>query len=167
MTVSQLCAWLLADHGIQVSEVTVRKLLRSQLEQRAEVAKVVLREQLGKSLLTDVDRLEKHARQLDQMADDIFVKASAEAAFLKGTERDEPIWVDGREVYAKLAEQLRKITETKLKYSGAEEVAPRAERLTEEEAAQIVREEFGDGGAFEPPMTGHAEGARADDPTRK
>ena len=120
-TLREIAAWLKSDHGVECSHVSVQRIVKRAKIERAEVTRAVLQEKLGKSVTTDVDRLEKHARQLDKMADDIYAKVAADATFLKGPERDEPTWVDGRETYAKLAEQLRKITETKLKYSGAEE----------------------------------------------
>jgi len=98
-TTRRISAWLLSDHGVTVTHHPVAKLLREHRSERADTAKTIVREKLGKTLTADLDRLEKHAAKLDRMAD-----------ALEG----EP------ELYCKAVEQLRKITDTKLHYAGAD-----------------------------------------------
>lgn len=115
-----VAAWLKDKHGIEVSHVTVGRMVKRLRSERADIAKAVIREKLGTSLTTDLDRLEKHARQLDELADDCFGRIKSDATFAKGHDKTgEPIYVDGHDTYAKLVEQIRKITDTKLDYSGA------------------------------------------------
>lgn len=102
LTTRQIAAWLKDRHGVETSHKSVAKVLARTRSERSEVAKVVLREKLGGSLTTDIDRLEKHASKLDTLADS--------AAEIKEFDS-----------YARLVEQLRKITDTKLHYSGAGE----------------------------------------------
>jgi hypothetical protein len=98
----KIAAWIETDKGKKVGYVSVARLLKNRRGERAEVAKIVLREKLGSSLTTDIDRLERHASTLDRLA---MARAAA----------------GDDEVYAKLVEQLRKITDTKLHFSGAGE----------------------------------------------
>lgn len=97
LTTRQIASWLKSSHSIDTTYKTVAKLLARTRTARADVAKVVLREKLGSSLTTDIDRLEMLA---------------AEAVIRAGKCLDDEVW-------CKLAEQVRKITDTKLQYSGA------------------------------------------------
>jgi len=85
--------------GVTASHNAVAKLLRHAREERSEVAKVVVREELASTLTADIGRLEHLVRNT----------------------MDRIVGAESNDVYCKLAEQARKIIETKLKYSGAAE----------------------------------------------
>ena len=68
-TTRRTAAWLLTEHGVTVTHHTVARLLREHRSERADTAKTIVREKLGKTLTADLDRLEKHAAKLDRMAD--------------------------------------------------------------------------------------------------
>jgi len=99
-TTREISAWLAEEHGISVSHVTVGKFLRAAREERADVAKNVLREKLSGSLTSDIDRLERFARK---------------CAILANKNKHDP------KAFVMLVGELRKITDTKLHYSGADE----------------------------------------------
>lgn len=122
-TTRRIAEWLHEVHKVETSHKTVANLLNRIQAERAPIAKAVVRQTIAKSINVDLERMEKHARQLDELADDCFAKIKAEAFFAKNGS-DGPVFVEGREVYAKLVEQIRKITDTKLHYSGAEEPDP-------------------------------------------
>lgn len=132
-TSRHIADWLLSEHGVKTSHITVCHLLRRANAERASIAKSVLREKLRSSLTTDLDRLEKHAQQLDALADRSYAGADADGG--------------EREVYAKLVEQIRKITDTKLHYSGADQ--PDELPTTERDYAELIREKFGSDSSFE------------------
>jgi hypothetical protein len=92
--------------GIKASYKAVGRLLQELRAQRAEVAKAVVREELSTTLTADVRRLER------------LVKKTL-ARIRKGVDAD---------TFCKLAEQARKLIETKLKHSGAAEPDGEASR---------------------------------------
>lgn len=120
LTTRQIAAWLKEAHGVSTTYKSVARLLSRTRGERAEVAKVVLREKLGKSLTKDVDRLEKWAANIDELCVEAFEAIKGGKDFAR-MGKDGPIFVEGRETLAKLVEQLRKVTDTKLHFSGAEE----------------------------------------------
>lgn len=95
--------WLKAEHSAEAdfSYSVLTAFMRAIEAERAEVAQQVLRKQLQSSLTKDLERLEKHARKIDQKADQY-----------ADTEQ-------GRE-YLQMVEQLRKLVDLKLHYSGAD-----------------------------------------------
>lgn len=94
----QIVAWLLATHEVSTSHTTVSKLLAKRRTERADVAKAVVREQLGKSLNADIARLE-------EIRADLAKRASGAA--------------DTRD-FVKLTELELKAIDRKLHYSGAD-----------------------------------------------
>lgn len=86
-------------HGCKTTHTAVQRLLKELRKDRAEVAKAVVREELAPALTNDLRRLERLAKRCANRAarctDDV--------------------------VFTKLVDELRKITETKLKFSGADE----------------------------------------------
>lgn len=95
-----LSAWLLGTHQVKISGRALRLRLARTRTERADVAKAVVRETLGKSIGTDLDRLERLARKAEKLA--------------KKNEHVPDLWV-------KLADTVRKISETKLHFSGADQ----------------------------------------------
>lgn len=63
-----IAAWLLAEHGVKVTHQAVAHLLRQTRQTRAEVAKVVVREQLSKSVISDLGRLEREQRRMERLS---------------------------------------------------------------------------------------------------
>jgi IS30 family transposase len=98
----QIAAWLLSQHAVTTSHKTVAKLLARRRSERADVAKSVVREQLGKSLNADIARLEEIRADLAKRA-----QTAAKDDNLTG--------------YAKLTELELKAIDRKLHYSGADE----------------------------------------------
>lgn len=88
-----------AEHGHKTTYSTVARLLKELRKDRADIAKAVVREELAPALTRDLRRLER------------FAKRCANRAHRCGDDI----------VFAKLVDELRKITETKLKFSGANE----------------------------------------------
>jgi hypothetical protein len=97
----RIAQWLGDDHGIKISFQAIAQLLEKTRTTRADVAKAVVREKLVPQVAGDIELLAKHQAKLDQIADSL-----AES---------EP------ELYFKAVEQLRKVTDTKLHYSGADQ----------------------------------------------
>lgn len=95
----RIAAWLFTAHKVQISGTAIRKRLTQTRTDRADVAKVIVREVLGKSIPEDLARLERLALKAEKLAGDC--------------EHDPALW-------AKLADQVRKFTETKLHFSGAD-----------------------------------------------
>lgn len=100
----ELSQWLRDTKGIDASYKSVQRLLKSKHAERAEVSKAVLRQELGKTVLTDIERLEKHAAALDSKAD-----ALAKA---KGDKN--------LRAYVHVVGELRKVTHTKLHFAGGD-----------------------------------------------
>lgn len=92
---------LLSDYGIKCSAACVLDLINKTRKERGEIAKAVLRRKLAGSLLRDLYRLECQKKVLLKQ-----IKLNAGDAKLQAT----------------LIDTLRKLTETTLKYSGADEV---------------------------------------------
>lgn len=85
--------------GVTASHNAVAKLLKQLRTERADIAKAVVREELSTTLTADVRRLER------------LVKKTL-AKIRKCTNDD---------LYCRLVEQCRKLIDTKLKHSGADE----------------------------------------------
>lgn len=84
--------------GVTASHNAVAKLLKQLRSDRAEVAKAVVREELSTTLAVDVRRLERLVKKL-------LARIQKSPANLE---------------LCKLAEQVRKLIDTKLHYSGAD-----------------------------------------------
>lgn len=96
----QISEWLAKEHNVTASYVTVSRWLKRRRNERADIAKAVVREKIAGSVTRDVDRLE------------LFVKKAMRIA--KKNEHDPIVW-------AKVAEQVRKFTEAKLKACGLDQ----------------------------------------------
>jgi hypothetical protein len=108
-TTRQLSAWLLEAHAVDASHAAVARLLAKHRDARADIAKSVVRENLARTLTTDLDVLAKHVAKLDALAD-----RSADG---------EP------EFYLKAVEQLRKLVDTRLHYAGADQPDTQSDEL--------------------------------------
>ena len=113
----KISKWLQDAHGVSASFKTVARLLTKTKPERQAIAREVVREKLAGSVGLDVDRLERHAAQLDEVANGYFEAVKKGINFaIKGARGD--IYVEGGESYAKVVDQLRKVTETKLAHAG-------------------------------------------------
>ena len=112
----QLASWLSATHGIVICARAVRKRVAQVRLDRAEATKAIVREKLAREVPDDLARLEVMAAKAWSMA--------------KKNEKDPKVW-------ALLVEQVRKITETKLHFSGAD--VPDDSLTTLAAAAQRLR----------------------------
>lgn len=123
----------IADHlgtlGIKTTHAAVGRLRRERREERSEIAKEVVREQLAPTLTADVRRLER------------LVKAAMNRVRGKG-----PNSRPDDDAFCKLAEQARKLIDTKLKYSGAADEGPPLNadlsKLTEAELERVAAGDF-------------------------
>lgn len=104
-TTRQIASWL-AARGVKVSKSSVANLLKARRTERSEVAKTVVREKLAATLTPDLDIIGKHIDILDG-------KAIALAKAAKNV-RLIPLWLA-------TVEQLRKMIDMRLRYSGAGE----------------------------------------------
>lgn len=95
----EIAEHLECEHGIKVHFTNVARLCRKFRKERTEISKAVLRETIGSNLTRDLLRLENLSknllRRLKKCTDD--------------------------SVAIRLIEELRRLVETKLKYSGADE----------------------------------------------
>lgn len=123
LTTRELSAWLLSEHKVKASHVAVANLLARTRTERADAAKAIVRTELAKTLPTDLAIITKHILRLDRIADEC-------------TDLVE---------YRRNVEQLRKLIDTKLHYSGADqpdesmaEIAAIGQRVASRLAAQIA-----------------------------
>jgi len=128
---------LQTEHGLKVSAKTVERLLRRIRKVRAEVTKAVVREALAPGLTRDIQRLEqlvrKTMRRIPGAADDF--------------------------AYCKLVEQVRKLVETKLHYSGADQPDDSGMTADVAKARALANQFFG--GAVAPNGDGVCESGEA------
>jgi hypothetical protein len=96
----KIAEWLGTEHGIRVSFQAVAQMLEKTRDERADIAKTVVREKLAAQLCPDLDILGKWLAKLDAVAEDL--------------------GVSDPELLLKYVEQIRKIIDTKLHYSGAD-----------------------------------------------
>jgi hypothetical protein len=94
-----LAGWLRSAHGITITGRAVRKRIAEVQRERADVAKVIVRETLTREIPDDLARLERIAADAYKMA--------------QGHKKDPKLW-------CLLMEQVRKVSETKLHFSGAD-----------------------------------------------
>lgn len=104
LTTRAIAAWLKETHNVDTSHKTVAKLIARHRAERADVAKAIVREQLGKTVNADIARLEQ-----------IRAGLAKRAAKAKGPE------------FAKLTELELKAIDRKLHYAGADTEDPERE----------------------------------------
>jgi hypothetical protein len=106
---SERCAtWLANTHGVKVTGRAVRALAQRTRTERADVAKATARGAIARRLPADLEVLARRTRALRR----IVLKLEREV------ERDGPEHVD---LYLRALEQLRKMLDMTLKFSGAAE----------------------------------------------
>lgn len=110
-TTREIAAWL-AEKGVQVSHKTVAKLLARHREERADVAKVVVREELQKTLPSDLRRLEEIRADLQDEADGLKDKKTGKVP------------ANERGSYLQLRRAELDTIRVKLHFSGADDEGP-------------------------------------------
>lgn len=120
----QIADWLKTEHGVDVSHAAVRKRLAATRTDRAEAAKLVVRETLSRTLGEDI-------RCLDELRIEAVRRCKAAP--------DDKTW-------ALLADQARKLIDTKLHYSGADQPDdPKLSGLADFLGTVLRAESAGDG----------------------
>ena len=112
-----IAEWLKEEHDIAANFTTVARLLNKLRAERSDIAKVVVREYLAPSLTNDLQYLEKLRQRIDER--------------ICGNPDDKTL--------CKLAAEARKIIETKLKYSGADDDDKAKTRPDDDPLVQIVK----------------------------
>lgn len=100
-TLDRLADWLKTEHGIEISHQAISKRLSQARTVRADIAKNVVRDVLGKSLQSDLECVETQRQTLVELLD--VWQRTNHALYLKGLDR------------------LHKLTDLKLHYSGADQ----------------------------------------------
>lgn len=120
-TTRKIAAWLHEVHNVKTSHNTVANVLNRIQEERAPIAKAVVRRALEKSLHPGLAQLDTHRDQLAELAQDTYLAIKNDVHFMKRGSADEPISVEGRELFSKIVEQHRKLVDTQVHHSGADE----------------------------------------------
>jgi hypothetical protein len=117
----RISEWLKTEHAVTASHNAVAKFLAKHREERADVAKAIVREKLGQTVTSDIDELEaarKRAREIEAEA------MVGEVVMRNG----KPVMVDGKplripdhELALKAIKLETDILDKKLHYSGAGE----------------------------------------------
>ncbi len=109
----EICDWLETTHGVRVSPNAIRKKLAKGRADREVIAKAVVRERIVKTVTSDIDQLDRDTRRLKRLATSLYKLALRK-----------PLAEVGRtttsQVYAAIVEQVRKLVDLKLHYSGAD-----------------------------------------------
>lgn len=142
-----IAAWLLAERGVTYSRQGVEKLLKQTRVDRAEVAKLVVREQLGPCVVSDLDILKREQERVEKLTARLHSRAhSALDAVEKAdtselcSPKESKLLASGACMLADLAlkssDRVRALADRKLHFSGADdgdginELAAAAERVT-------------------------------------
>src|SRR3990167_4247151 len=127
-TTRRISQWLKDEKGIEASHATVAKLLAKARSFRADVAKVVVREELGKTLLTDLEHLEAIRADLAERAKECLLPAD-----VNGQRIVNPMAFTA---YLKTRELEVKVIDRKLHYAGADEEGEKKTRFVFEVPAK-------------------------------
>ena len=120
-TTRAIAAHITKSMGVEVSHAGVAKLLVHTRSTRAEVAKVVVRESLSKSLLSDLEILEKWRNKLDAMAEKLYDDADRVRQAAVDGEANPKLMTEASRSCLETVNQIRQITHTRLHFSGAGE----------------------------------------------
>lgn len=122
-SLTQICAALLESHGVTVSPSAVRKHLTKRRVEREVVAKATVREQLAKTVLSDIDVLDSEKRRLRRLAGRLY--ATAAKPLPPGLDAVDELAARAAigatcELYLKTVDRLTKVVHTKLHFAGAD-----------------------------------------------
>lgn len=101
-TAQTIADWLKADHGIEISRQAIVKRLRQTRIERAEVARVVTREVLGKSVTSDLELFQKKLEQANKLCDKLYDKLFWAFAIIENATNDEPLGPDAKPITDKI-----------------------------------------------------------------
>jgi hypothetical protein len=110
-TIRELRAWLLSEHGVSVATSAVAKRLVKMRDERAEVTKAVIVEQVSKHVTADLDVMTRELTRMSRVSRRLYQEATANGAVVLA-----PSW----EMYLRTQDRLSKYVEMRLKYAGAE-----------------------------------------------
>lgn len=122
-TLREVSRWLRDEHGITISHQALSRRISRRSGEVADIAKAIVREKVQTTLSPALDCLDLQRRRIARLSTRLFRSAL-----------EDP---DGTEIYLKAAEQLRKVVDTQLKYSGADE--PDNPDVELQQAAERVR----------------------------
>ena len=150
-----LIQWLQSEHGVEISAQALNKFLRETREERAEVAKTVVREALTDHVTSDIDilkrsltRVERLERRLHRKANRALSIAEAIAAGKRSVGPDgEPLDPkvaialasgadDAAAIALKASAEVRAQVDTKLEFAGAKGPDAAAQSAGDARAAQ-------------------------------
>jgi hypothetical protein len=145
-----IAEWLGTARGIKISRQAIGKLLKHTRETRAEVATIVVREHLGKTVISDLERLAREGKRASRLGTRLYNEAHAMLEELRSSG-------DSLETKSKLANGIAKMAKTaldatarvesiasqRLKFAGAD--GADAQSLNEpspDEANKLVKQHF-------------------------
>lgn len=126
----ELAAWLAAEHGLHVTERAIRKRLAQTHEERADVAKAVVREAIGPHIVDDLALLTSELDKVAKLSERLHKRSHAMLDRLdeSETQADSPADPDDAAAASRMADQalkasdrVAKLTETKLHFAGADD----------------------------------------------
>lgn len=125
-----IAKWLKDERGIKISHQAVGNMLRQTRDARAEVAKVVVRQTLGKTIVSDLDRLNREQNRVERLGRRMYRRAIAALDALEGaavgtmSSEDLKVAIAGVGDFADLAlkatDRVTKLAGVKLHLSGAD-----------------------------------------------
>ncbi len=110
-----IAAWLKADHGGSGDHTQVSRFLKSARKGREEATRSIVHEHIGKTVPGDLDALDARIAGAVRVADRL------QADMDKAIEADGDLDPSVLDLLIKASEMLRKLIDTKLKYSGAKD----------------------------------------------
>ena len=118
-TQQRIASWLAAEHGIQVSQQAVAKLLARLAADQGDTARAVVRERVSRQLLPSLDRLEAQMPRLERLATLLFNRAEKKPTratakpFLETVDRIgvESVWTVEHPIVAENYEKLYSYSE--------------------------------------------------------
>ena len=106
-TARRCAEWLAKSRAIEVTPQAITKMARARRSERTDASKSVVREEIGRRLPGDLDDLAARLAHLEKMVRKLELLVEEDPGAMS--------------VYLKALEQLRRMTELSLRYSGAAE----------------------------------------------
>lgn len=111
-TAQTIADWLKAEHGIEISRQAIVKRLKATREERAEVARVVTRQVLGKSVTSDLELFQKKLEQANKLCDKLYEKLFWAFGVVENSTNDEPLSPDAKPITDKILDMAHAIVAT-------------------------------------------------------
>lgn len=106
-TAARCAEWLAKSRGVKVTPQAITKMARARRSERGDVSKSVVREEIGRRLPGDLEDLAARREHLQKMVGKLERLVEEDPAAMS--------------MYLKALEQLRRMTELSLRFSGAAE----------------------------------------------